>query len=144
MATQMGSEFILSLNRGDICAACAAHPGAPASRKRSRCRPSFERTVKAFPEVDKIFAKIGTAEVATDPMPPNVADNFVMLKPQSEWPDPKRSKAGSGGRHSSGGRKAAGNNYEFTQPIQMHASTNSSRAFAAMWRSKSLVTTWMS
>ena len=53
---------------------------------------ALEKRIKAFPEVDKVFAKIGTAEIATDPMPPNVADNFVMLKPQSEWPDPKRTK----------------------------------------------------
>ena len=52
----------------------------------------LKRTIKQFPEVDRIFAKLGTAEIATDPMPPNVADNFVMLKPQSEWPDPSRDK----------------------------------------------------
>ncbi|PZP59586.1 MAG: CusA/CzcA family heavy metal efflux RND transporter, partial [Azospira oryzae] len=79
----------------------------------------LERTIKAFPEVDRIFAKIGTAEIATDPMPPNVADNFVMLKPQSEWPDPTRSKADLVRAMQEAVGKVPGNNYEFTQPIQM-------------------------
>jgi cobalt-zinc-cadmium resistance protein CzcA len=57
--------------------------------------------------------------VATDPMPPNVADNFVMLKPQSEWPDPKRSKADLVAAMQDAVQKVPGNNYEFTQPIQM-------------------------
>ena len=58
----------------------------------------LERTVKSFPEVDAVFAKLGTAEIATDPMPPSVADTFVMLKPpRDQWPDPKRSKGSDQG-----------------------------------------------
>ena len=67
-----------------------------------------------------MFAKIGTAEVATDPMPPSVADTFVMLKAREEWPDPGKPKAAAG--RASWKRRVAsvpGNNYEFTQPIQM-------------------------
>jgi cobalt-zinc-cadmium resistance protein CzcA len=80
---------------------------------------TLEKRIKAFPEVDTIFAKIGTAEIATDPMPPNVADNFVMLKPQSEWPDPKRSKDNLLQAMQAAVEEIPGNNYEFTQPIQM-------------------------
>jgi len=80
---------------------------------------ALERRIKAFPEVDKIFAKIGTAEIATDPMPPSVADNFVMLKPQSEWPDPKRTKNDLVRAMQEAVEQIPGNNYEFTQPIQM-------------------------
>ena len=54
---------------------------------------ALEASIKQFPEVDKVVAKIGTAEVATDPMPPIVADTFVMLKERSEWPDPSKPKA---------------------------------------------------
>jgi heavy metal efflux system protein len=79
----------------------------------------LESRIKEFPEVDKVFAKIGTADVATDPMPPSVADNFVILKPRSEWPDPNRSKQDLVEAIEEALRKLPGNNYEFTQPIQM-------------------------
>jgi cobalt-zinc-cadmium resistance protein CzcA len=118
MATRMGSEFIPSLNEGDIALHALRIPGTSLTQA-VEMQAELERTVKAFPEVDRIFAKIGTAEVATDPMPPNVADNFVMLKPISEWPDPKRSKADLVAAIQAAVVKLPGNNYEFTQPIQM-------------------------
>jgi cobalt-zinc-cadmium resistance protein CzcA len=40
-----------------------------------------------------MFSKTGTAEVATDPMPPNISDGFVILKPQEEWPEGVNTKA---------------------------------------------------
>ena len=118
MATRMGSEFIPSLNEGDIALHALRIPGTSLTQAVDM-QTQLEKTIKTFPEVDKIFAKIGTAEVATDPMPPNVADNFVMLKPQSEWPDPKRSKADLVAAIQAAVEKLPGNNYEFTQPIQM-------------------------
>ncbi len=118
MASRMGSEFIPSLNEGDFALHAMRIPGTSLTQA-VEMQAELERTVKAFPEVDKIFAKIGTAEVATDPMPPNVADNFVMLKPQAEWPDPKRSKADLVAAIQAAVEKLPGNNYEFTQPIQM-------------------------
>jgi cobalt-zinc-cadmium resistance protein CzcA len=69
--------------------------------------------------VKNVFAKIGTAEIATDPMPPSVADGFVILKPRKEWPDPKKPKAQLVGELEKAVRDIPGNNYEFTQPIQM-------------------------
>ena len=120
------------------CRACLPPHGQrvhsePRRRRRCLARPADSRHQpdpgdryagaartdrKAFPEVDTVFAKLGTAEIATDPMPPNVADNFVMLKPRDQWPDPKRPRTNSSRRCR---RRAtgAGNNYEFTQPIQM-------------------------
>lgn len=118
IASRMGSEFIPSLNEGDIALHALRIPGTSLTQA-IEMQTELERTVKKFPEVDRIFAKIGTAEVATDPMPPNVADNFVMLKPQSEWPDPKRSKADLVAAMQEAVEKVPGNNYEFTQPIQM-------------------------
>lgn len=118
LATRMGSEFMPSLNEGDIALHALRIPGTSLTQA-IEMQAELERTVKQFPEVDKIFAKLGTAEVATDPMPPSVADNFVMLKPQSEWPDPKRSKADLVAAIQRAVEQVPGNNYEFTQPIQM-------------------------
>ena len=118
LATRMGSEFIPSLNEGDIALHALRIPGTSLTQA-IEMQTELERTVKTFPEVNRIFAKIGTAEVATDPVPPNVADNFVMLKPQSEWPDPKRSKTDLVAAIQKAVEKVPGNNYEFTQPIQM-------------------------
>jgi cobalt-zinc-cadmium resistance protein CzcA len=78
-----------------------------------------EATIMTFPEVDRVFAKIGTAEIATDPMPPSVADVFIILKPKSDWPDPRKPKADVMAAIESAVQKLPGNNYEFTQPIQM-------------------------
>ncbi|MBY0468852.1 MAG: CusA/CzcA family heavy metal efflux RND transporter, partial [Burkholderiaceae bacterium] len=118
LVTRMGSEFIPSLNEGDIALHALRIPGTSLTQAVAM-QKELERVVKTFPEVDKIFAKIGTAEIATDPMPPNVADNFVMLKPLSQWPDPSRSKADLVAAMQEAVMKIPGNNYEFTQPIQM-------------------------
>ena len=118
IATRMGSEFIPSLNEGDIALHALRIPGTSLTQAVGM-QTELERVVKSFPEVDKIFAKIGTAEIATDPVPPNVADNFVMLKPTEQWPDPSRSKADLVSAMQEAVMKIPGNNYEFTQPIQM-------------------------
>jgi cobalt-zinc-cadmium resistance protein CzcA len=79
----------------------------------------LEARLKQFPEVERIVAKMGTAEVATDPMPPSVADTYVMLKPRDQWPDPRRTKADLVAAMEAAAQTVPGNNYEFTQPIQM-------------------------
>ena len=79
----------------------------------------LEKKIKEFPEVDNVFSKIGTAEIATDPMPPSVADTFVMLKPKSAWPNPHKPKEALIHEIEEHLKKIPGNNYEFTQPIQM-------------------------
>jgi heavy metal efflux system protein len=118
LATRMGSEFIPSLDEGDIALHALRIPGTSLTQA-IEMQTALEKRIKAFPEVERIFAKIGTAEIATDPMPPNVADNFVMLKPRSEWPDPSRTKADLVRAMQQAVEKIPGNNYEFTQPIQM-------------------------
>jgi len=118
LATRMGAEFVPSLDEGDIALHALRIPGTSLTQAIEMQR-ALELRIKAFPEVDKIFAKIGTAEIATDPMPPNVADNFVMLKPVSEWPDPRRSKENLVEAIQEAVAQIPGNNYEFTQPIQM-------------------------
>lgn len=118
LATRMGAEFVPSLDEGDIALHALRIPGTSLTQS-VEMQQALEARIKAFPEVDRIFAKIGTAEIATDPMPPSVADNFVMLKPQSEWPDPARSKADLARAMQAAVEQIPGNNYEFTQPIQM-------------------------
>jgi cobalt-zinc-cadmium resistance protein CzcA len=118
LATRMGSEFVPSLNEGDIALHALRIPGTSLSQA-IEMQTELERTIKQFPEVDRVFAKLGTAEIATDPMPPSVADNFIMLKPQAEWPEPKRSATGLVSAMHAAVARVPGNNYEFTQPIQM-------------------------
>jgi cobalt-zinc-cadmium resistance protein CzcA len=118
LATRMGSEFIPSLDEGDIAMHALRIPGTSLSQA-IEMQHAMEIRIKEFPEVSTVFAKLGTAEIATDPMPPSVADNFIMLKPRSEWPDPKRPKADLVHAIEEAVKKIPGNNYEFTQPIQM-------------------------
>ncbi|RYZ10805.1 MAG: CusA/CzcA family heavy metal efflux RND transporter, partial [Alphaproteobacteria bacterium] len=73
----------------------------------------------AHPEVKTVFTRTGTAEIASDPMPPSASDTFVMLKPRSEWPNPSLTKAELVQQMEAELGKLLGNNYEFTQPIQM-------------------------
>lgn len=118
LVTRMGSEFVPNLDEGDFALHAMRIPGTSLSQAIGM-QMQLEKTIKAFPEIDTVFAKLGTAEIATDPMPPNVADNFVMLKPRDQWPDPNRSKADLVAAVQAAAEKVPGNNYEFTQPIQM-------------------------
>ncbi len=117
-ASRMGGEFIPSLDEGDIAMHAMRIPGTSLTQS-VQMQEALEKAILEFPEVKEVAAKIGTAEVATDPMPPNVADNFILLKPRSEWPDPNRSKADLVAAIERRVEQVPGNNYEFTQPIQM-------------------------
>lgn len=118
LATRLGAEFIPQLDEGDIALHAMRIPGTGLEQSVVM-QELLEQRIGSFAEVDKVFAKIGTPEVATDPMPPNVADNFVILKPRDQWPDPQRSKKDLGAAIEHALRQLPGNNYEFTQPIQM-------------------------
>lgn len=118
LATTLGREFIPQLDEGDIALHALRIPGTSLEQAVAM-QHMLEERINTFPEVDKVFAKMGTAEIANDPMPPNVADNFVILKPRSEWPDPSMDKADLVTRMEHSLRELPGNNYEFTQPIQM-------------------------
>lgn len=118
LASTLGSEFIPQLNEGDIALHAMRIPGTGLEQS-VEMQEILEQRIKAFPEVDKVFARIGTAEVATDPMPPNVADNFVILKPRTDWPDTSKTKAELVEEIERSLEELPGNNYEFTQPIQM-------------------------
>ncbi|MFN0218220.1 MAG: efflux RND transporter permease subunit [Hyphomicrobium sp.] len=118
LATRLGSEFMPSLDEGDIALHALRIPGTSLTQALGM-QLSLENVVKSFPEVDRIVAKMGTAEVATDPMPPSVADNFVIMKDREEWPDPRKPKSQIVSEMEAAVKQVPGNNYEFTQPIQM-------------------------
>lgn len=118
VASRMGSEFIPSLDEGDIALHALRIPGTSLTQA-VQMQSALEARIKMFPEVDKVFAKLGTAEVATDPMPPSVADTFLILKNRSEWPDPQKPKSQLVKEIEEAVLAIPGNNYEFTQPIQM-------------------------
>jgi cobalt-zinc-cadmium resistance protein CzcA len=118
MATRLGSEFLPSLDEGDLLVHALRIPGTSLTTA-IEMQHTLERKLKTYPEVDYVFSKIGTAEIATDPMPPSVADTYVMLKPREDWPDPNRPKAEFVAQLEEDLPLLPGNNYEFTQPIQM-------------------------
>lgn len=118
LGTRLGSEFVPNLDEGDIALHAMRIPGTSLSQA-IEMQKTLERAILRLPEVERVFTKIGTAEIASDPMPPNVADTFVMLKPRVDWPEPKRSKAELVAALQAAVAKVPGNNYEFTQPIEM-------------------------
>ena len=118
MSTRLGSEFLPSLDEGDLLVHALRIPGTSLTTA-IEMQHTLERKFKTYPEVDYVFSKIGTAEIATDPMPPSVADTYVMLKPRSEWPDPSRPKSDLVEQLQKDLPLVPGNNYEFIQPIQM-------------------------
>ena len=118
LAARMGSEFIPSLDEGDIALHALRIPGTSLGQAVGM-QQLLEAEIKKLPEVARVFAKLGTAEVATDPMPPSVADTFVILKPRAQWPDPRKPKAQVVADLEARVTRVPGNNYEFTQPIQM-------------------------
>lgn len=116
--SRMGSEFIPNLDEGDIALHALRIPGTSLSQAL-QMQQALEAKLAPFPEVERIVTKIGTAEVATDPMPPSVADTFIMLKDRSEWPDPRKPRTQLVAEMQAAAEAVPGNNYEFTQPIQM-------------------------
>lgn len=118
LATQLGSEFIPQLDEGDIALHAMRIPGTSIDQAIDM-QKQLETTIMQYPQVETVFAKTGTAEVATDAMPPNVTDTFVMLKPRSSWPEPSLSKQDFVEILEKKLMTLPGNNYEFTQPIQM-------------------------
>ncbi|QUS40886.1 CusA/CzcA family heavy metal efflux RND transporter [Tardiphaga alba] len=117
-ASRMGGEFIPSLDEGDVALHAMRIPGTSLTQGIDM-QMRLEKNLLEMPEVKEVFSKLGTSEVATDPMPPNVADTIVMLKPRDQWPDPKRSKADLVAAIERQGELLPGNVYELTQPIQM-------------------------
>ncbi len=117
-ATRLGTEFIPNLDEGDIAMHALRIPGTSLTLA-IELQEQLEAKIMEMPEVERVFTKIGSAEVATDPMPPSVADNFIILKPRDEWPNPNKLKTTIVADLESLVTPVPGNRYEFLQPIQM-------------------------
>ncbi|WP_300427047.1 efflux RND transporter permease subunit, partial [uncultured Thalassolituus sp.] len=117
-ATRLGSEFAPNLDEGDIAMHALRIPGTSLSQAIA-LQETLEARIKELPEVERVFAKIGTADVATDAVPPSVADNFIILKPRDQWPDPDKTKQQVVAELEALVTTIPGNRYEFLQPIQM-------------------------
>jgi cobalt-zinc-cadmium resistance protein CzcA len=117
-AQHLGTEFMPSLDEGDIALHALRIPGT-GLEQAVRMQNSLEAALDGLPEVERVFSKIGTGEVANDPMPPSVADTFVMLKPRSAWPDPAKPRSVLIDELEQVALAIPGNNYEMTQPIEM-------------------------
>ncbi|RYV00558.1 CusA/CzcA family heavy metal efflux RND transporter [Shewanella sp. OPT22] len=117
-ATRMGSEFSPNLDEGDIAMHALRIPGTSLTQAISM-QEALEKSIRSLPEVERTFTKIGTPDVATDAMPPSVADNFIILKPREQWPDPSKPKSGLIKELESQVNMIPGSRYEFLQPIQM-------------------------
>ena len=118
LATRLGADFVPSLDEGDIVMHALRIPGT-SLEQAVRMQELLEAEVKRQPEVKWVFSKIGTAEVAADPVPPSVADVFIILKPRDDWPDPGKPKSEVIRQLEARVTPYPGNRYEFLQPIQM-------------------------
>lgn len=119
MATRLGREFVPSLNEGDFVIQALRIPGTSLSQSVAMQR-HLERTLIAqHPEIHRVFAGTGTAEIASDPMPPSISDGYIMLKPFEQWPEPRKSREELLESVRATVSRLPGNTYEFSQPIQM-------------------------
>lgn len=115
---QLGQEFVPTLDEKDLAMHAMRIPSTSLTTSQS-LQFEIEKTVASFPEVAFVFSKTGTAEMAADPMPPNVSDTFIIFKPRSEWPNSALKKPELIENIQKAVGSIPGNNYEFTQPIQM-------------------------
>src|SRR5690606_22287490 len=118
LAARLGAEFIPNLDEGDIAMHALRIPGT-SLQQAIELQEELEPRIRRMPEVERVFSKIGSGEVATDPMPPSIADNFIILKPRDQWPDPDKPKAQVVAELEALVTPTPGNRYEFLQPIQM-------------------------
>jgi cobalt-zinc-cadmium resistance protein CzcA len=119
LAMRMGSEFVPSLSEGDFALQALRVPGTSLSQSVDMQQRLEKAIAEQVPEVKRTFARTGTAEIAADPMPPNISDSYVMLKPKEEWPDPDKSREQLIEDIQKAAASVPGSNYEMSQPIQL-------------------------
>lgn len=119
ISTKLGSEFAPQLSEGDFAIQQLRSPSTGLEESLRIQENTEKLLLKSFPEIKAVFARTGTAEVATDVMPPNISDGYIMLKPRSEWPNPKESLDELRGRMVTYLATIPGNNSEFSQPIEL-------------------------
>jgi len=116
--SRLGSEFLPQLDEGDIALHALRVTGTGLEQSVAM-QNQLESVIAEFPQVKHVYSKIGTPDIATDPMPPSVADTFVIMQPIEQWPDPQLSKAEFLSKLRDSVEAVPGNLYEFTQPIEM-------------------------
>ena len=119
LTTKLGSEFAPQLGEGDFAVQQLRSPSTGLEESLRMQENTEKLLLKNFPEIKAVFARTGTAEVATDVMPPNISDGYIMLKPNEKWPDPKESIDELRSRMESYLATIPGNNSEFSQPIEL-------------------------
>ncbi|KPD23369.1 efflux RND transporter permease subunit [Idiomarina zobellii] len=117
-ASRMGTEFLPQLDEGDIAMQALRIPGTGLQQSIAM-QKDVESVVSRFDEVKLVFSKIGTPDVATDPMPPSVADTIIILKEREDWLNPEKTKEQLVAEIRTAVQELPGNKYEFTQPIEM-------------------------
>jgi heavy metal efflux system protein len=115
---RLGQVFIPTLDEKNVAMHALRIPSTSLAQSQAM-QIEIEKTVSALPQVAFVFSKTGTAEIATDPMPPNATDTFIIFKPQEQWPNPSLTKEALIQQIETAVRELPGNSYEFTQPIQM-------------------------
>lgn len=116
-AARMGGEFIPSLDEGDVALASIRIPGTSLTQSLD-LQKALEKRITQIPEVKEFFTRLGTAEVATDPMSPAQTDGYVMLKPRAEWPNPGKPKSEVIEAIDKAADDIPGSAYEISQPVQ--------------------------
>jgi cobalt-zinc-cadmium resistance protein CzcA len=116
--TRLGQEFLPQLDEGDVLVSAFRVPGTSVEQSQ-KMQAQIEHALQGMPEVRTVFSRTGTAEVASDPMPPNATDTFIMLKDRKDWPNPSEDKVAVVERIEARLAQVPGHAYEVTQPIQM-------------------------
>ena len=116
--TFVGREFMPTLDEQNLNLSSVRIPSTSIDQSVAIDLP-LERAVLSLPEVQTVYSKAGTASLAADPMPPNASDNYIILKPKSEWPEGITTKEQVIERIREKTAPMVGNNYDVTQPIQM-------------------------
>ncbi|MBV6286261.1 CusA/CzcA family heavy metal efflux RND transporter [Pseudomonas aegrilactucae] len=119
LAGRLGSEFVPSLSEGDFALQALRVPGTSLTQSVQLQQRLEQSVLSQVPEVQRVFARTGTAEIAADPMPPNISDSYVMLKPQAQWPDPGKTREQLIADIQRAAARVPGSNYEVSQPIQL-------------------------
>jgi cobalt-zinc-cadmium resistance protein CzcA len=119
LTSRMGSEFVPSLSEGDFALQALRVPGTSLTQSVDMQQRLETLILAKVPEVERVFARTGTAEIASDPMPPNISDSYVMLKPKEQWPDPDKSRETLMAELQTAAATLPGSNYELSQPIQL-------------------------
>ena len=119
LTSRMGSEFVPSLSEGDFALQALRVPGTSLTQSVDMQQRLETLILNKVPEVERVFARTGTAEIASDPMPPNISDSYVMLKPKDQWPDPGKSRETLIAELQQAAATLPGSNYELSQPIQL-------------------------